>query len=756
MRRSTFAIALLAIFCVASTLAVQQRRMGAPNDRILLGQLPTGATVTFARSDSGEWGLDIAGNAAPRISQPKPARFEVFTRDTTGPALKDDIRELAGGYKSVEIAGGAAIARAAVACAPGATFRVEDRWSLAGAVLSVRRRVEVAGNSPGGFYSAVMFSTQPEVSWPGIDFMIPSKFYSDPTYNGDTSPGGTMPYAARRFAVRDTSLPAPLLALSLKDGHSVSVLNSSPRGDTTPEESRSQTNTVMIDERFQFGALGAREDAQGGVEFGFWLPGTISDYIGGGGRPITVTTPIPAWRRRYHPIKQGLVQNYEVAFRFGQNETFPEVTRNSFRWAWDTLKPQVNYVDIDALRRLMIDFHADRTLTIEGRTGVPYLIDARTGKFMQRMDATRAAMGFCARNIEVAEQFLMEADREPGSRSDRFRKLGYGIIDSFIRILPMSPPAGDGFDLFTGRITPAVWSQGQQPILTICTDLRSLTQAYRRELKQGRQHPEWLRWITDYADWLLAQQRPDGSFPRSWKPGTSEVYNPSDTATYAPPVLLVPLSQVTGQQRYMDAAIRAGENLWARYGVRGTYVGGAVDASSIQPFTDKEAGMASLDAFMALYEATKQPKWLARAKSAGDYTESWIWIWNVPLPEKDTQFPWRNGPMVGLQGITTLGAGPGGDEYLDWAVHLYAKLHKYTGDQHYFDVAQILLHNAKAKLALPGKTFGFLGPGWEQEGWAGQPGKWLPWLNANHLNGIYATEEFDLELFKKLCTKPGI
>ena len=94
----------------------------------------------------------------------------------------------------------------------------------------------------------------------------------------------------------------------------------------------------MIDARYQFGALGAHEDTQGGVEFGFWLPGTISDYIGGGGRPLTTRTPTPAWRRRYHPIKQGLVQSYDVAFRFGRNETFPEVTRNSFRWAWDTLK----------------------------------------------------------------------------------------------------------------------------------------------------------------------------------------------------------------------------------------------------------------------------------------------------------------------------------------------------------------------------------------------------------------------------------
>jgi hypothetical protein len=167
--------------------------------------------------------------------------------------------------------------------------------------------------------------------------------------------------------------------------------------------------------------------------------------------------------------------------------------------------------------------------------------------------------------------------------------------------------------------------------------------------------------------------------------------------------------------------------------------------------------MASLDAFMALYEVTKQQKWLSHALSAADYTESWIWIWNVPLPGNvpDKQLRWRNGPMVGLQGITANGAGvgAGGDEYLDWAVSLYARAYKYSGDAHYLDVTRILLHNTKAKMATAKDTFDFVGPGWEQESWSGDPGKWLTWMGANHLNGIYTLEEFDPALYKQLATK---
>jgi hypothetical protein len=214
---------------------------------------------------------------------------------------------------------------------------------------------------------------------------------------------------------------------------------------------------------------------------------------------------------------------------------------------------------------------------------------------------------------------------------------------------------------------------------------------------------------------------------------------------------------VTGEKHYMEAALRAGENVWKSYGVEGNYQGGAIDASSSQLLTDKEGGMAALDAFMALYEATHDRKWLTRALSAADYTESWIWIWDVPVPGNvpDPHMRWRNGPTVGLQAITANGMGieTGGDEYLDWAVSLYARAYKYSGDPHYLEVTKILLHNTKAKMATPKDMFDFVGPGWEQEGWNSDPGKWLPWPGANHVNGILTLEAFDPALFRQLTAE---
>jgi hypothetical protein len=234
------------------------------------------------------------------------------------------------------------------------------------------------------------------------------------------------------------------------------------------------------------------------------------------------------------------------------------------------------------------------------------------------------------------------------------------------------------------------------------------------------------------------------------------VIDASGDTSYAAVPLLVRMSEETGDKRYLDAATRAADYIWTNFGSRGVFQG-----ATGNDVADKESGMLSLEAFLALYENTKEPRWLDRAKTAADYTESWIWIWNVPMPldARDSELAWKRGvPTVGLQGIGSDVAGHS-DEYLDWAVPSYARLYKYTGDEHYLDVARVLLHDTKSMLALPGRTYDLLGPGWQQEHWRMGPGArgigahrtWLPWISVNHLHGITGLEELDPTLYQRLA-----
>jgi hypothetical protein len=761
-----------------------------------LGQLAGGANVSFVREGSGDWGLEVSVRSGPVLSQPNPAQVEVYRGD-------GDIRDAAAGYRTVQRTTGGFVTKATVT-EGDASFAVEDRWKIVGDSLVLNRALSVTdGDGNAGFDSAVRLSSAPSVKWPDASYFAPGLLYGDPTYDGDDSPGGVLNYRAKRFEFREDQLSAPLFSISFPGGRWVTVMDQAPHGDTTWAESTAGTVKAVIDERLQFGALGAREATAGGIEFGFWFPGTTREFTRGLQAP-----PSPVVRHRYHPVKRGFTQSYEVAFRFGESDSFLAMERGVWRWAWQALKPPAQHLDLELVRRVLTDHLDAHVLHAGDVVGIPFLFDAVTGNpgsyrnwkryrnsfptppnrpasmpvTAHELNPAKSAelaewartfgihvdpdaneleqwpkviMGFVSKGIEAADQLLIEADRDPGPRGQKMRKDGLAIIGSFIRLVPLSPPAGEGLNLWKGKADS--WAGDTVTLRGPSEGTRTLLDVYRREKQEGRDHPEWLAWCRQFGDWLLTQQRKDGSFPRSWHGGTGEVLDESGTSSYNPIPMLVKLSRETGQQRYRDAAIHAADYVWDSYGSRGVFVGGATDNPNI---TDKEAGMLSLDAFLDLYEATRDPRWLRRAQAAGNYAETYIWIWNVPMPIDgiDSDLNWkRNISTVGVQGITARAVG-GVDEYLDWAVPDYARLYKYTHDNHYLDVARILLFDTKSMLALPGRTYDLLGPGWQQEHWSmstnrgfGTHRSWLPWVSVNHLHGITALQQFDPALYRRLA-----
>ena len=740
--RQVPAIAACLVLLLAAGPAVTQQ-----DGKMSLGRLQSGAEVSFTRAVPGEWGIEIAGGSSPRVVQPNPAAIEIYRSS-------DNIHDFAAGYKSVQKSATGIDAHAEIASGDNTVFRVHDKWAITSGVLSLHRSVEVKGNAPGGFYSAINFSIDPSIGWPDINFMVPGAIYGDPTYDGDRSPGGTLSYKAHHLLMREDILAAPLFAMSFNNGASIAFLDPAPRGDTTEEESK-LTKLEMTDARFQFGALGAWQAENGAIDFGFRYPGTIQDFGGRRGEPA-----VPRWVRRYHPITDGFSQNYQIEFRFGEGESFRELTRDAWRWAWNTLKPPVNYINVEQMRRVLLDHLESQVLTIDGRTAMPFVADTMSD--VRNWNWSMVAMGFVGKDIECADMLLREGDRDKSERGQKMRQTGLDMISTIIKVLHDVPLRGTGFDLASGTPWDHIWTS---PWLRNATeDMTVLMRAYRRELAQGRQHPEWLAWVKSYSDWLIQQQREDGSYPRRWKPGSSEVAEPSGTSSYNPVPLMVVMTQITGDQKYQQSAIRAADYVWSTWGTRGQFIGGAIDNPNI---TDKEAGMLSMEAYLSLYETTKEPKWLERAQAAGNFAESWIWIWNLPMPvdADGALLHWKKGvPTVGLQDITAANTGST-DEYLDWAVPSYARLYKYTGDPHYLYVAKILLHDTKSMVAIPGRQYDMKGIGWQQENFRMGPGPsgrgvgshrhWLPWVSANHLHGIAAMDEFDPVLYKQMSTKPA-
>jgi hypothetical protein len=769
--------------------------------QVKLGIFQSGSTVSFVRSAEGDWGIDISGGTTPHLLQQKPAQIEVYINN-------DNVNQLAFGYQSVKKEGDIVIAKAVVKNEGKAAFDVEDQWNISGDVLLLNRKVNVTNTEENaGFYSAIKFSTEPVIKWEDAQYYAPGVLYGDPTYDGETSPGGTLNYKAKRFSIREDNMSAPLFGLSFNNGNWIAVLNASPKGGTVSADGSTPVSQPVIDDRIQFGALGAREIPDKGIEFGFWLPGTTDEFSGGFGS----VTPSPVVRRRYNPINAGFSQSYQVGFRFGKGDSFLSMERDAWRWAWETLNPKVHPVDLEVVRRTLIDHLNDRVLVAGDMVGIPFLFDAVTGNPgsyrtrrtpIQTSSATtrpvaasptmsedlspkeiqslakwaaslgiyldpkadelfrwpKVVMGFVAKGVESADQLILEGDRDPGPRGQKMRENGLKIIDTFIRYVSMTPPAGEGFNMWTKKPDCGSAGAGVVTLRGPSEGMRTLLDAYRREKNKGVEHPDWLKWCKQYADWLLTQQKQDGSFPRSWHAGKGTIREESTTSSYNPIPMLTKMTRETGDKKYLESAIRAGDYVWNAFGSKGVYIGGATDNPNI---TDKEAGMLSLNAFICLYETTNDSKWLEYAKTAGNYTESWILIWDIPMPEdaNDSTLHWKRGvPTTGLQGITARAVGSM-DEYLDWGTPDFVKLYKYTKDEHYLDVARILLHDTKAMLALPGRTYDLKGIGWSQEHWGigsrrgyGGHRSWLPWVSVNHLHSIIGIEEFDPELYKQLAS----
>jgi len=79
--------------------------------------------------------------------------------------------------------------------------------------------------------------------------------------------------------------------------------------------------------------------------------------------------------------------------------------------------------------------------------------------------------------------------------------------------------------------------------------------------------------------------------------------------------------------------LKAGEFCWNSSQSSGVFIGGTIDNPNV---IDKEAGTISLEAYLALYRYTSDKRWLDRAIMAGNFAETWVYIWDVPIPEDES------------------------------------------------------------------------------------------------------------------------
>ncbi len=715
-------------------------------------ELAVGAASCRATRGPSGWGLHVrwAGHTA---TQPHPLSAEVWT--------PEGVRAHQAAYQDLQVTDGGWTGDAHLDVGGGVTLHAKDEWRVQAGALHLARTVQVQGDAPGGFLTAFTLTLAEPRGWPDVDSFAPGMLYGWTEAVAPQAIGGVRHYleGARAVRIREDRLPAPLFGVSLRDGASLSVLNPQPRGDTTRADSQDREGTPLVDDRFTFAALGGEE--QGGhLSVGLYHPGTEGEVTYLADTPFENgqfgQNALRRWRGRYHPLRDGFEQRYVLALRFAAGERDQDYRRATWRWAWDTLNPQVEPHDVRVVRAVLADALEASLVTIEDRSAPLHVMDVVEGG-PHGAHSHIAMMGFTGRAIETGELLLRESRDQSGDAAERRRRAGTAVLDTFAR-LPVSPPRGEGVNLRDGTLTSGV--RPDFYLRALAEGGKWMLRAHEQERAREREHPRWLAWCVDLARWLLTQEQPNGGFPRSWRDGTAEVVNADPRSSSAIVPFFLDLTRATGDGAYRAAALRAAELCWALAGSRGHFAGGTLDNANV---LDKEAATLTLEAHLALFDATGDTRWLTRAKDAADFAETWIYLWNVPMPadEDERALHWKPGvTTVGTQLIATGHSLT--DAYMAWDVANYARLGQLTHDAHYLDVARLLLHNTKTMVALPDRPFDLIGPGWQQEHWSfapprgrGQHRHWLPWVAASGLEGILALEALGPEVYEALADAPG-
>jgi hypothetical protein len=460
-----------------------------PPNMLQLGTLRSGAQIIAAQTTTG-WRLIVQNAGHAGVVQPHPAQIEVI--DEQGA-----IQTYQAPYDSVDQIDGGLCGQATLNLPNGAQITIDDTWTSGGDCLHLSRAVAVVGDAPGGFLSAITFEVERPATIPSVDLFAPGMLYGRCEHITDVAIGGSANYAAgiRQIRIREDRLPAPLFGIRFDDGSAVAVLNERPDGRTVVADAHDVTaEQVVIDARLRFAALGVEERDERLV-LGCWFPGTE-----GGATYSGNTYPrgqLQRWRRRYHPIQDGLTQHYQIAFRYDRAPAFGAWMTTIWRWAWRTLDPQVVPQPIDLIERVLADRLADQVIVNGDLAGIPFHCEATDGSVIPQH--RKAIMGFCGRNVEAAYYLLHAAQRE-SDRSDHYRSLAVKMLDAFAR-LPTTPPIAEGFDLDDGRPRATV---GETVFLRSLSEGGAyMLRAWQLEGRRGVDHSQWRQWAVSLGDWML-------------------------------------------------------------------------------------------------------------------------------------------------------------------------------------------------------------------------------------------------------------
>ena len=649
-------------------------------------------------------------------------------------AAINEFRDMA--YEHTEEKEGTATGEALFVTGNGSEVFVRDVYTVQDNALKVVRHAEVRKRSSDdlGFQTKISFYQAVSDELRDFEYFSPGQWYRNNEYAADFALGKDMDL--QYYWRKETYSGLPMFAMRHKESGETIAMSRWAADATLPSLDRTATeNYAYVDPRMTVGSFGvskARPEALTYTYYGHMmatpLPDTVCDGVSidyiypavngqqpsRGIGPVRTAQPLTniTW---VHPMREGFCQDYAAAVTFGCYRDFGSMMRGTWREVYPRLKDRLFEVDNALLFDNMMRFLKEVTRQFGEAWGTPFV--AQLPDFDP--NSFSAEIGFVGQQAGIGYQLLrwgrLEGDAEAVTK-------GLGILDFWAD------------HTMTDAGYPRLWvhlsthQDEPQPLWVrqIGDGLEAVLDAYVFEAKRGILHENWMDYCVRTADWLVKTQNGDGSFYRSYRDDGSCCMD-SRASTQCVVRFLAQLYLVTGNEEYLQAALRAGEWSWLNQYKLFEYRGGPCDTSDI---LDKESGIYAMFAYIALFDVTGDRKWLEAACGAADYTETFTFVWDFPVHIPYPAHPFNRNHISGQSNVSVGMAG--GDIYMAACSYTYYRLWLLTGDPHYCDFAEFLNRNCKQANDADGSC-GYRYPGLVNEGahFGEQEYRsryhWLPW-----------------------------
>ncbi|WP_303208060.1 hypothetical protein [Bacteroides oleiciplenus] len=606
-------------------------------------------------------------------------------------------------YTSYTKADGKVELTAKLVAAPRTTvFEINDAYTAKGnGEFELKRNVKVvelgANSYDEGFSSSFGLQFAPKDVLANSEYFIPAVWYKGNFEKEGNIPSGIPVATDLNFLYREDRIPLPVVMMREKaSGLTFTLVHKDSKCETVLNDSRG----VVTDEEYQFGGVGVvnwkKSDTFAAV---VTYPG--SDLRTGG------------LGRRMHPITKGFDKHaYNVYFKIDKTSDYVTAVNEAWELAFNLYNPKIYDVNltsayqglIETVNHYYLDSSVDKDVKGPGFPWSVKLTDFSLNK-------NTYEIGFVG-SQPVAGYALFRAGVETGNEEYKVR--GTNVLNLW------ASESLSELGLPKTRYA-ALWGTWDDWALTsmrqACNGMVGLLNAWCYAKRNGIDIPSWLAASKKFGDFLVTNQNADGSYYLEYNPfkvvnGRHPAGNQNKFLTICAVRYLVELYIATNDERYKTAALKAAEFSYANIHEKYLYVACVVD----NPQTiDSESGQQAINGFLAIYDLTKDPKWLAAAEQAATYTESWSYMFEVPVEKDQTaKTDWPKDRSIVGQHIIAIGHSAT-DLGFAWSSFVYYRLYLLTGKEHYLHVARISAHNTKQSMNLGQELYPGQPEGLQQE-----------------------------------------